>query len=172
MAGHRFSQKTNGRIWFVCREEYFFVTKELTKGQLISKAIYGLLTSPKKQTDEFFYSSRQTNQIRPFVFWENLRLANLLYIGVKYFNLTPQIDPISSMVSKLSITVQFVPIEFLPFSGLVVSFNNTFPACSSRYLKINRCDLYNLSFLSSPISVQQNLVLFENFYPPTHFSSK
>ena len=25
----------------------------LTKGQLISKAIYGLLTSPKKRTDEF-----------------------------------------------------------------------------------------------------------------------
>ena len=24
-----------------------------TKGQLISKAIYGLITSPKKQTDEF-----------------------------------------------------------------------------------------------------------------------
>ena len=24
-----------------------------SKGQLISKAIYGLLTSPKKQTDEF-----------------------------------------------------------------------------------------------------------------------
>ena len=26
---------------------------ELFKGHLISKAIYGLLTSPKKQTDEF-----------------------------------------------------------------------------------------------------------------------
>ena len=54
-----------------------------TKGQLISKAIYGLLTSPKKRKDEFvlfaFYSSRQANQIRPFVFWENLRLANLLF---------------------------------------------------------------------------------------------
>ena len=42
------------------------------KGQLISKAIYGLLTL-------LFYSSWQTNQIRPFVFWENLRLANLLF---------------------------------------------------------------------------------------------
>ena len=26
-----------------------------------------------------FYSSRQTNQIRPFVFLENLQLANLLF---------------------------------------------------------------------------------------------
>ena len=26
-----------------------------------------------------FYSSRQTNQIRPFVFWENLWVANLLF---------------------------------------------------------------------------------------------
>ena len=45
MARHRFSQKTNGRICFVC----------------------------------FFYSSVQTNQIRPFVFRENLRRANLLF---------------------------------------------------------------------------------------------
>ena len=29
------------------------VTSVQTKGQLISKAIYGLLTSPKKRTDEF-----------------------------------------------------------------------------------------------------------------------
>ena len=56
---------------------------DATEGQLISKAIYGLLTSPKnKGTNLFcllFYSSRQTNQIRPFVFWENLQLANLLF---------------------------------------------------------------------------------------------
>ena len=26
-----------------------------------------------------FYSSQQTNQIYPFVFWENLQLANLLF---------------------------------------------------------------------------------------------
>ena len=55
----------------------------LAKGQLISKVIYGLLTSPKKQTDEFvmfaFLLSRQSNQIRPFNFWENLLLANLLF---------------------------------------------------------------------------------------------
>ena len=90
-------------------------------------------------------------------------------IVFKLFILTPQIDPISSMVSKLSITVQFVPVEFLPFSRLVVSFNNTLSAFSSRYLIINRCDLYDLSFLSF-LSGQQNLVLFENFYPPTRFS--
>ena len=48
-----------------------------TKGQLILKAIYGLLTSPKKGICFvcFFNSSRQTNQIRPFVFWENLSTA-------------------------------------------------------------------------------------------------
>ena len=53
------------------------------KGQLISKAIYGLLTSPKNEEPNLFcllfYSSRQTNQIPPFVFWENLRLVNLLF---------------------------------------------------------------------------------------------
>ena len=53
------------------------------KGHLISKAIYGLLTSPKNERTNLFcllfYSSWQTNQIRPFVFCENLRLANLLF---------------------------------------------------------------------------------------------
>ena len=53
-----------------------------TKGQLISKAIYGLLTFPKKKTDEFvsfaFLLLQQTNQIHPFGFWENLKIANLL----------------------------------------------------------------------------------------------
>ena len=55
----------------------------MSKGQLISKAIYGLLTFPKKCTDEFvflvFFSSCQTKQIRPFVFWENLWFANLFF---------------------------------------------------------------------------------------------
>ena len=51
-----------------------------SKGQLISKAMYGLLTSPQKRTDEFvLFASRQTNQIGPLVFWENLRLAYLLF---------------------------------------------------------------------------------------------
>ena len=54
------------------------------KGQLISKAIYGLLTSPKKNERRnlfclLFYSSQQTDQIRSFVFWEKLRLANLFF---------------------------------------------------------------------------------------------
>ena len=56
----------------------------VTEGQLISNAVYGLLTSPKKWTDNFvvfllFYSSRQTNQICLFIFWENLQLSNLLF---------------------------------------------------------------------------------------------
>ena len=53
----------------------------MAEGQLISKAIYGLL--PKnKWTNLFcliFYSSQQTNQICQFLFWENLRVANLLF---------------------------------------------------------------------------------------------
>ena len=53
------------------------------KGQLISKAIYGLLTSPKKEQTNLlcslFYFSQQTNQNRLFIVLENLRLANLLF---------------------------------------------------------------------------------------------
>ena len=43
-----------------------------TKGQLISKAIYGLLTSSKKRTDEFdlfaflLFTAKKSNQICPF----------------------------------------------------------------------------------------------------------
>ena len=63
---------------------FFFKLAGYFKGQLISKPIYDLLTSPKKRTDEFdlfafLLFTVQTNQIRPFVFLENLRLANLLF---------------------------------------------------------------------------------------------
>ena len=44
---YSFSEKTK-KICAICLMVLMF-----TKGQLISKAIYGLLTSPKKQTDEF-----------------------------------------------------------------------------------------------------------------------
>ena len=47
----------------------------LAKGHLISKAIYGLPTSSKKRTDLIclpWRVKKQTNQIRPFVFWEKL----------------------------------------------------------------------------------------------------
>ena len=41
--------------------------KEVCKGQLISKADWQAIDSPKKRTDQlfvcFFHSSRQTNQI-------------------------------------------------------------------------------------------------------------
>ena len=53
-----------------------------TKSQLISKAIYGLLNSPQKQTDEFvlfaflLFTAKKSNSS---VFWENLRFANLLF---------------------------------------------------------------------------------------------
>ena len=58
--------------------------KLCSNGQSISKAIYGLLTSPKKWTDEFifvcfFTLHRKKKQIRLKVFWENLWLANLLF---------------------------------------------------------------------------------------------
>ena len=54
------------------------------KGQLISKAIYGLLTSSKKRNGGicfvcfFTLQSKQIEFIRLF-FWENIRLANLLF---------------------------------------------------------------------------------------------
>ena len=55
----------------------------IAKGQLILKADWHTIDSPKKWTDEFvlfaFYSSRQTNQIRPFLFWENLQTNDLLF---------------------------------------------------------------------------------------------
>ena len=47
---------------------------------MISKAIYGLLTSSKKGTDKFvLFAFLLCTEIRPFVFWENLQLANLLF---------------------------------------------------------------------------------------------
>ena len=53
------------------------------KGQLISKAIYGLLTSPKKRTDKLvlfaflLFTANKSNSSFPF--WENLWLVNLLF---------------------------------------------------------------------------------------------
>ena len=54
----------------------------LAKGQLISKVIYGLLTSLKKQMGKFvlfafllFTANKSNSSVR---FWENLQLANLL----------------------------------------------------------------------------------------------
>ena len=47
-------------------------------GQLISKADWHAVDSPKKQTDEFDLfavkskKTKKTKQIRPFVFWEKL----------------------------------------------------------------------------------------------------
>ena len=48
-----------------------------TKGQLISKADWRAIDSPKKRKEEFV--SFAFFQIRPLVFWENLRRANLLF---------------------------------------------------------------------------------------------
>ena len=52
------------------------------KGQLISKAIYGLLTSPKTRTDEFdlfAVKSKKANKTNSSVrFWEKLADHKLL----------------------------------------------------------------------------------------------
>ena len=53
------------------------------KGQLISKADWCAVDSPKKRTDQFDLfavksKKAKKKQIRPFVFWENLWHANLL----------------------------------------------------------------------------------------------
>ena len=70
-------------MYHVCTVDIPTRSYNPTKGQLISKAIYGLLTSPKKRTDEFvlfaflLFTANKSNY--PFIFWENLRLANLLF---------------------------------------------------------------------------------------------
>ena len=55
----------------------------IAKGQLISKADWRTIDPPKNiRTTLFslpFYSSLQTNQICPYISWENLRRANLLF---------------------------------------------------------------------------------------------
>jgi len=63
--------------------DYLYLS--VLKGQLISKAIYDLLTSPKKRKGEFdlfaFLLLFTTNKSNLYVhFWENLRLANLLLV--------------------------------------------------------------------------------------------
>ena len=51
---------------------FFFFNLTLSKGQLISKAIYGLLTFPKKRTDKFvlfallLFTANKSSQIRSF----------------------------------------------------------------------------------------------------------
>ena len=54
----------------------------LTKGQLKPKADLRAIDSPKELTDEFvlfaflLFTANKSNQIRLFVFYENLRCAN------------------------------------------------------------------------------------------------
>ena len=52
------------------------------KGQLISKADWRAIDSPNKRTDEFVlfaFLLFTANKSNSSVFWENLRLANLLF---------------------------------------------------------------------------------------------
>ena len=61
----------------------FFKNFVITKGQLISKADWRTIDSPKKRTDEFYLfvmkckEANKTNSSVRF-FWENLWRANLL----------------------------------------------------------------------------------------------
>ena len=71
-------------FWFMIKKSEMsqYTTKTFeTKSQLISKADWRAIDSPKKRMDEFvlFAFLLFTNQICPFVFWENLRRANLLF---------------------------------------------------------------------------------------------
>ena len=56
---------------------------KVVKGQLIPKADWRAIDSPKNERMNLFcllfLLFTETNQIRAFVFWENLRLANLLF---------------------------------------------------------------------------------------------
>ena len=58
---------------------FWLVHVSVGKGQLFSKTDWRAIESPKKRIDYFFYSPWQTNQIRPFIFWENLWRSNLLF---------------------------------------------------------------------------------------------
>ena len=54
---------------------------KVSKGQIKPKADWCAVDSPKKPTKDFFSLfcfSQQKNQIRSFIFWENLRRTNLL----------------------------------------------------------------------------------------------
>ena len=55
----------------------------ITKGQLISKADWRAIDLPKNERTNLFcllfYFLRQTNKIRSFIFWENLRRANPVF---------------------------------------------------------------------------------------------
>ena len=48
-------------------KERIKLTKSTNKGQFISKAIYGLLTSPKKRTEEFVWLLFYSNKSNPSV---------------------------------------------------------------------------------------------------------
>ena len=62
--------------------KFFDLPPCLFKGQLISKAIYGLLTCPKKRMNEFdlfaMKIKKANKQIRSFIFWEKLADHKLL----------------------------------------------------------------------------------------------
>ena len=75
-----FSQK----FCFIILELIQHYNSELIKGQLISKADFQALDSPKKRMDEFPFFDLKSCYVlskvkrRSFVFLENLRLGNLL----------------------------------------------------------------------------------------------
>ena len=57
-------------VWVSKRHKCHIISEIVAKGQLISKPIYGLLTSPKKRTDEFdlfAFLLFTANKSNPFV---------------------------------------------------------------------------------------------------------
>ena len=81
LRGYERKLRSAADLWSNAKSE-IRILNGLFKGQLISKAIYGLLTSPKKQTDKvsfafLLFTANKSNFL--FVFWENLRLTDLLF---------------------------------------------------------------------------------------------
>ena len=100
----------------------------LLKGQLISKAIYGLLTSPKTQTDEFV--------LFPFLlFTVNKSNSSVLFLG-------------ESMAGQSAFRF------FLTFN----TFKKIFaPLCCSKTLNLELADLWEIVKLSETATTAKDM---------------
>ena len=89
---NRGCKRRNCLIWFSYLNQLLF-WKYPSEGQIKPKADWRAIDSHKKRTDKFvlfaFFTLQQTNQISPFVFWENLQLANLLFSFIWPFETKP-----------------------------------------------------------------------------------
>ena len=82
-----------------------------TKGQTKPKADWRAIDSPEKRTNEFFFAvkskkskkQKSKKQIGSFVFWENLRHANLLTVlSDLYFTESEFLRPMIALCSLVS----------------------------------------------------------------------